>query len=242
MNSSIRTILIGVATVLALTACNGSDDTVAPTVPTSAEVTSGVDTTSTTSTSTTSTTSTSTSTTSVSTSTTTPPTTPTTVDATVPTTTEKPEATPESAITDALIEAREAYLYAVYNLDASDANERLALTHAAGSPSLELALDNIQTLIDNGWLARPNPDVPDTVTTESDVVMFDDMTAEVVACVVGAGEVYDPGGNADGSDLIVNGDIEAALNQVTMVFEDGRWKLREGANLSTQEGTRCAVE
>ncbi len=72
--------------------------------------------------------------------------------------------------------------------------------------------------------------------------MVDDMTAELVACVVGAGEVYDPGGNADGTDLIVNGDIEAALNRVTMVFEDSRWKLREGANLSTQEGTRCAAE
>ena len=64
----------------------------------------------------------------------------------------------------------------------------------------------------------------------------------MVACVVGAGEVYAPGANADGSDVIVNGEIEAALNRVTMVLEDGQWKLREGTNLTTESGTECVVE
>jgi hypothetical protein len=71
-----------------------------------------------------------------------------------------PVDTTETAVADGLIASRDAYLYAVYNLDAVDALERLNSTHAAGSPSLALALENIQTLVDNGWLARPNPDVP----------------------------------------------------------------------------------
>lgn len=147
----------------------------------------------------------------------------------------------ETAVVDGLIASRDAYLYAVYNLDAADAIDRLNSTHAAGSPSLALALDNVQTLVDNGWLARPNPDVPDTVTIESDVTMLDDATAELTACVVGAGEVYAPGAGDGGADLLVNGEIEAALNRVTMVLEDGRWKVQSGTNISTEAGTACVA-
>ena len=147
----------------------------------------------------------------------------------------------ETAVVEGLIAARDAYLYAIYNLDAADAMDGLNATHAAGSPSLALALDNIQTVVDNGWLARPNPDVPDTVTIESDVTMLNDTTAELTACVVGAGEVYAPGAGDGGADLLVNGEIEAALNRVTMVLEDGRWKLQSGTNISTEAGTACVA-
>jgi hypothetical protein len=148
----------------------------------------------------------------------------------------------ETAVVDGLIASRDAYLYAVYNLDAADAIDRLNATHAAGSPSLALAFENVQTLVGNGWLARPNPDVPDTVTIESDVTLLDDTTAELTACIVGAGEVYAPGAGEGGADLLVNGEIEAALDRVTMVLEDGRWKLREGVGLTTGSGTECALE
>ena len=147
----------------------------------------------------------------------------------------------ETAVVDGLIASRDAYLYAVYNLDAADAIDRLNSTHAAGSPSLALALDNLQTLVDNGWLARPNPDVPDTVTIECDVTMLDDATAELTACVVGAGEVYAPSAGDGGADLLVNGEIEAALNRVTMVLEDGRWKVQSGTNISTEAGAACVA-
>ena len=155
-----------------------------------------------------------------------------------PPTSTEPAAPTEELVTAGLIESREAYLYAVYNLDAPDAIERLNATHAAGSPSLDLALDNVQILADNGWLARPNPDVPDTITIESDVTMTDATSAEVTACVVGAGEVYAPA-TGENAEVIVNGEIEAALDRVTMVLEDGRWKLQEGTNLTTGSGTEC---
>jgi hypothetical protein len=82
---------------------------------------------------------------------------------------------------------------------------------------------------------------PDTVTIESDVTMLNDTTAELTACVVGAGEVYAPGAGDGGADLLVNGEIEAALNRVTMVLEDGRWKLQSGTNISTEAGTACVA-
>lgn len=227
---------LAAALVVLLLGCSGSENDSGTTVstPTSDSViTSSTTTTEPTATTVTSPTTTTSTTTSTSTTTTTEAPT---------TTTSEPVDTTNDAIADGLIASREAYLYAVYNLDAADAEDRLAATHAAGSPSLELALENVQTLVDNGWLARPNPDIPDTVTIESDVTMVDETTAELIACVVGAGEVYAPGANDDGSDQVVNGDIEAALNRVTMVLEDGQWKLREGTNLTSGSGTECVIE
>lgn len=217
---------ITVAAVIVLAACNGSDDTAEraprPSDPSSTNelgsvTTSSVD--------------------QATTTTSAPPetTAATTVEATTPV---DPV---ETAVVDGLIASRDAYLFAVYNLDAADAIDRLNSTHAAGSPSLALALENIQTLLDNGWLARPNPDVPDKVTIESDVTMLTDTTAELTACVVGAGEVYAPGAGDGGADLLVNGEIEAALNRVTMVLEDGRWKVQSGTNISTEAGTACVA-
>jgi hypothetical protein len=215
------------ACVIALMGCSGSDTDGASSTPVDEPSTSVADM--------------EPSTTTMTPSTTTIATTTSTAPPDPPRTTPAPNS-PTEPVADALVAAREAYLYAVYNLEAPDAVDRLNATHAAGSPSLELALDNVQSLVDNGWLARPNPEVADTVTIESDVTMVDDTTAELTACIVGAGVVYAPGANADGSDRIVNGEIEAALNRVTMVLEDGQWKLSQGTNLTTESGTVCVVE
>lgn len=214
--------LISAVALVVLAACNGSSDAIVSTTSRADSSTTEPDTATTASVDQTTTT------TSAPPETTTAP----TVDSTAPA---------DTAVADGLIASRDAYLYAVYNLDAVDALDRLNSTHAAGGPSLALALDNIQTLVDNGWLARPNPDVPDTVTIESDVTMLNDTTAELTACVVGAGEVYAPGAGDGGADLLVNGEIEAALNRVTMVLEDGRWKLQSGTNISTEAGTACVA-
>jgi hypothetical protein len=214
--------LISAVALVVLAACNGSSDAIVSTTSQADSSTTEPDTATTASVDQTTTT------TSAPPETTTAP----TVDSTAPA---------DTAVADGLIASRDAYLYAVYNLDAVDALDRLNSTHAAGGPSLALALDNIQTLVDNGWLARPNPDVPDTVTIESDVTMLNDTTAELTACVVGAGEVYAPGAGDGGADLLVNGEIEAALNRVTMVLEDGRWKLQSGTNISTEAGTACVA-
>ena len=62
----------------------------------------------------------------------------------------------ENAVADGLIASRYAYLYAVYNLDAADAIDRLTSTPVPPqAPLSALALDKIQTLVDNG-LACPS--------------------------------------------------------------------------------------
>jgi hypothetical protein len=152
----------------------------------------------------------------------------------------------KQAVAKAVVDAREAYLYAIYNVDAPDAVARLEATHAAGSPSLDLALRNIETLRTNGWRARGNPDVPSASTVEGDVVLLDGppaSRAEVTVCTVSAGVVYEPAGAPDGSDVIVNDEIGARRNRATLVLEGGVWKLSEGATLGEWSGVpECPAE
>ena len=148
----------------------------------------------------------------------------------------------EEAVMAAAIESREAYLYAVYNVEAPDALDRLLASTTEGGASQEIGLENYQTIVDNGWVARPNPDVPDTITVESPVEFIDDTTAELTVCVVGAGVVLAPGAADDGSDIIVNDEIEAALNRITVVQVDGKWKLQTGTNLTLVKGEATCDE
>ena len=136
-------------------------------------------------------------------------------------------------IAAAALASQDAYLYAVYNLDAPDAIDRLRATSTGAS--LELGLANYQSIVDNGWLVRPNPDVPDSTTVASPVDIVDSATAEVTLCIVGAGVVYAPGAAPDGSDLVVNDLIEVLLQRVTMVFVDGVWKLSSGETIEELE-------
>ena len=176
---------------------------------------------------------------------TTEPTTPPTTSATTTTTTQAPPSTTaataavtsapttEEAIAAAAIASGDAYLYAVYNPEAPDAVDRLRATSTGAS--LQLGLENYQSIVDNGWRVRPNPDVPDSTTVASPVQIIDVMTAEVTLCEVGSGVVYAPGGNPDGSDLIINDRIEVSLLRVTMVLEDGVWKLSSGTTIEDLE-------
>jgi hypothetical protein len=162
----------------------------------------------------------------------------TTTDA--PTTTAPPVAgSVEEAVANAAIETREAYLYAVYNVEAPDALDRLLASHLAGSTALDVGLENYQSIVDNGWRVRPNPVVPSSLTPES-IELLDVTTAEVVVCVVSAGVVFAPGAAADGGDVIINNEIEAGRDRIVMVLDEGTWKLKEGTNLETWKGvTSC---
>jgi hypothetical protein len=161
-----------------------------------------------------------------------------------PTTSQPPVAgSVEEAVGAAAVAARAAYIYAVFNVGAPDALDPLRATHAAGGESLQIGLDNYQMLVDNGWLVRPNPEIEDLATVEGDFVVIDDITAELTLCTVGAATVYAPGGNADGSDLVINDEIGADRSRVTMVLQDGVWKLRNGKQLGKWIGeTTCPAE
>lgn len=221
--SALTTSIVGIAI---LVSCSGAgNDTADPTTPTTIESTAPATTVAPTSTSTTMP----------------PPTTsPTTTTSEAPPGTTAPPAatpstpTPEEAIAAAAVASGDAYLYAVYNPTAPDAVERLRATSTGAS--LQLGLENYQSIVDNGWRVRPNPDVPDRTTVASPVQVIDATTAEVTLCEVGAGVVYAPGANSDGTDLIINDRIEVSLLRVTMVLEDGVWKLSSGTTIEDLEG------
>lgn len=143
------------------------------------------------------------------------------------------------AVADAAVQARVAYNYALLNYDAPDALDVLATSVVRDSPSWALTTQNMDKLRDNGWLARVNPDVADQSVVEGEAQLLDGppaTRAEVTVCTTSAGVVYKPGGAPDGSDLIVNDDVVARRERLSMVLQDGVWKLEQGTNVGTWKG------
>jgi hypothetical protein len=156
-----------------------------------------------------------------------------------PTTTVDGIAVTKAAVAAAAVQSRLDYLYAVENYDAADAVAVLSSHVAANSPALQLGLDNMETLRSNGWRVRPNPDVPSALTVESDVSLLDGppaTKAELTVCEVSAGVVYEPASGPNGEDTIVNDEINSTRSRITMVLEDGTWKLVGGEDLGTFNG------
>jgi hypothetical protein len=223
---------LGAAFVFVVSACSGSDDTAAET--TAPELSTTLDTGPTTSFNVPQVTA------ATAPAATTPPVESTAI---APTTTAPPVAgSTEEAVGAAAVAAREAYIYAVFNVGAPDALDPLRATHAADGESLQIGLTNYQQLVDNGWLVRPHPEIADTTTVEGGVVLVDDTTAELTVCTVGAAIVYAPG--VDGAaDVIINDEISAARDRITLVLEDSAWKLRDGQELGEWIGeTSCPAE
>ena len=221
-------LLAGIAT---LSACNSGGTSSTTTVTSSP----------TTATSTRTATSTSTSST-----TTAPSTTEQTTTTTAPTTTVDPVAATKAAVAAAIPQTRVAYNYAVTNYDAPDALDVLAQSVVRDSPSWNLTVSNMDTLRSNGWLVRSNPDAPDESHVEGDVDLVDGppaTRAEATICTISSGVVYKPGAAPDGSDLIVNDEVNARRSRVTMVLQDGSWKIEQGTGLGSWEGSaECLAE
>jgi hypothetical protein len=162
---------------------------------------------------------------------------PTTIEA--PPTTVDPIAATKTAVAAAAVQSRLDYLYAVQNYDAPDALAVLSSHVAANSPALQVGIQNMETLRSHGWRVRPNPDVPSSLTVESDVTLLDGppaTKAELTVCEVSAGIVYEPASGPNGEDTIVNDEINSSRSRITMVLEDGAWKLVSGQDLGTFNG------
>jgi hypothetical protein len=151
----------------------------------------------------------------------------------------------KAAVAAAVVQTRQDYLYAVQHYDAADALDVLARTAVREGPSWQLAVKNIDTLKTNGWRARNDPTVPSVTTVEGDVQLLDGppaTKAEVVACTIDSGVVYAPNAAPDGSDLIVNDEVSANRDRLTLVLQNGSWKLYSGTALGTWKGaTSCSA-
>lgn len=149
----------------------------------------------------------------------------------------------KAAVVAAVPQTRVAYNYAVTNYDAPDALDVLARSVVRDGPSWQLTVNNMDSLRTNGWVVRPNPDVADTSTVEGEVTLLDGppaTRAQATVCTISAGVVYKPGGAPDGSDLVVNDDVVAYRDRVTMVLDGGTWKIEQGTGLGKWSGaTAC---
>jgi hypothetical protein len=111
----------------------------------------------------------------------------------------------------------------------------------ADSPSYLQATQNIDTLRSHGWKSRENPQVPSVATVEGDVELLDGPPATkavVTVCTIDSGVVFEPGGAPDGSETIVNDEIVAQRDRVTLVLDNGAWKLYEGTNIGSWTGQK----
>ena len=149
----------------------------------------------------------------------------------------------KAAVAAAVTAARSNYLYAVRNYDAPDALAVLASTTVTDSPSYLQATQNIDTLRSTAGGRVQNPQVPSVATVEGDVELVDGPPATkavVTVCTIDSGVVFEPGGAPDGSDTIVNDEIVSQRDRVTLVLENGAWKLYEGTNIGSWPGqTTC---
>jgi hypothetical protein len=166
---------------------------------------------------------------------------------TPPPTTIDQVAVTNAAVIAAAVQSRQDYLYAVRNYDAADALDVLGHTTVRDSPSWALITSNIDTLRTHGWRSRENPAVPSTLTVEGDVTLPDGptgMRAQLTVCTIDSGVVFEPGGAPDGSDAIVNDQITAIRDRITMVRDEGgAWKLYEGAGMGSWPGaTSCPAD
>jgi hypothetical protein len=142
----------------------------------------------------------------------------------------------------AAVETRQGYEYALQNYDAADALDVLGRTWAANSPAWNLTLKNIETLRTNGWRSRANPTIPSVTTVESDVEFLDGppaTRAQLTVCTIDSDIVFKPGGAPDGSDVVVNDEVTARRNRITMVLEGGAWKVSDGIGLQSWPGSTC---
>jgi hypothetical protein len=166
---------------------------------------------------------------------------PTTV---APTTTIDRVAATKAAVAAAVVQSRQDYLYAVKNYDAPDALKVLARTTARNSPSWTLTVSNMEKLRSNGWLVRPDPVVKSVTKVEGQVELLDgppSTRAQVVVCTISSGIVYKPAAGPGGADVIVNDDVVARRNRISMVLEGGAWKVFKGVELGSWGGaTSCA--
>jgi hypothetical protein len=106
---------------------------------------------------------------------------------------------------------------------------------------------NMESLRTNGWRTRENPELPSTTTAEGDVELLDGppaTRAQLTVCTVDSGVTYEPAAAPGGADTIVDDEIVVSRNRITMVLQDGAWKLVEGERVeSWSDGqTTCPAE
>jgi hypothetical protein len=162
---------------------------------------------------------------------------------TAPTTTAAPTTTIDP--TEALIAEIEADLNEGEQVflagagDPSSETSRANLARYFTDSSLEVLLGFYDSLVTEGLVARPNPDVPSVVAVAAIVEERSDNSVLIELCRVDAGVVVERFG--DGSEAIVNDEIIRYDLRVDVVRRDGIWASRGDGELLSERSavTTC---
>ncbi|MFW2336273.1 hypothetical protein, partial [Ilumatobacter sp.] len=162
----------------------------------------------------------------------------TTSTTTAPTTSLAPAVTVDPddfvANTIAIIETAER-AFVVYNTALNDPfnNEKVeAIAEVFTSRLVEGWMNIIEEYRENNFKSIPNPDgVPARydVDINSVEVNLNNGTGSVQVCHLNTFVKVEVGGNADGSDRVVEDDVTERVEQLEMVREDGVWKINRAS-------------
>lgn len=130
-------------------------------------------------------------------------------------------------VVNALYEARVLFLETLMDPTAPDLDERLDGAYARSSPARTTLEEYRAQLRADGLRAYPNSSIPWALHIEPSVTFYElPFPRSVVrACNIDSAILYEPGGGPDGSDVVVNDEVYAAVVDFTMVPEDSRWQL-----------------
>lgn len=107
---------------------------------------------------------------------------------------------------------------------------------------MDFAMSSVENLRQNGWIARPNPDVAETFAVEGGVTLVGaapHSTAELTACYVDSGVAIEPNAGPGGSDRIVSDEISARRVRVVLSLDGDTWKVYDRTLLGSWEATSC---
>ncbi len=164
-----------------------------------------------------------------------------------PATTTEPTATTEpdddadrQAVLDAVVES-----WRVFNeakLDPTNDDKVAALSEVTGGELLVNSIEVIARYRAENKRSVTNPDVPAAIVLYPDTLQVDQEagTAQVDYCRIGSNILVEIGGNADGSDLVLDDTVNTYVERSLLVLEEGRWLDTGGIDLEYFEGaTSC---
>lgn len=165
------------------------------------------------------------------------------VPATSPTTTTDPAAGDvDPSVIDAVVASWRAFNEA--KLDPTNDAKLAALGDTTGGDLLQNSIDVVARYRAENKRSVTNPDVPAAIVVYADTLVVDDVagTAQVDYCRIGSNILVEVGGNADGTDLVLDDTVNTYIERSSLVFEGDHWIETGGVELEFLEGATACPE
>jgi len=168
---------------------------------------------------------------------------PTTVADTTSTTTESPVGT--TGVTNTTLDAdaqlaaaEQAYLdafdaYIAAARDPANPDLRANIEALYTGPNLEFTISQLDSFVEQNWVARPGEEPSRTMILESPQFLPDRVDrVELVACPINSEIIVETGAAPDGSDALVTDRTTVRRGLIRLSLVDGKWKSESGEMLA----------